>query len=375
MSGGIFSRIRGIAAALFLFVVFIAILRRAEVAIECLRGAISLCVTNVIPALFPFMVISELFIESSAGNTLASALSAPMKLLFGLSGEGGGCFLLGSICGFPIGTRSAVSLYDKGRLSRHEVVRIMSFSNNPGSAFVISAVGISLYGSRQVGVILYVCVLLSAVTIGAVSRLFFRDCSGEKEKKRVLPLSETRQRGAMGILCSAISSSFLSVLTVCAYVLFFSALVGCLASYLSVLELPIFSEAILFGIFEISSGAARAALVEPRLLSLCLCAFSLGFSGLSVHFQLMALCEGRNIPYPPLLLSKLCQGALSAFFMLLAARFFFPEIRRSVTEASYAPAYDGHILLIVSVCALVLLLIFSSSGRKKKIGAKLYEKK
>ena len=68
-------------------------------------------------------------------------------------------------------------MYDNGIISKKEAERVMTFCNNPGSAFVISAVGVSLFGSLKLGIILYVCVILSSVIVGAVGRLFYR---GEK---------------------------------------------------------------------------------------------------------------------------------------------------------------------------------------------------
>ena len=118
----------------------VLILKFPEVSIEYINRGLKLCVSTVIPSLFPFMVVSELIVAGGFAESVGAFFKKPARLLFGISGEGASAFLLGTLCGFPIGTRVAISLYERGRISREELSRLVCFSNNPSSAFVISAV-------------------------------------------------------------------------------------------------------------------------------------------------------------------------------------------------------------------------------------------
>ena len=84
------------------------ILRNSEVAIAGMTRGLKLCVSTVIPSLFPFMVLSELIVSSGAVVPVGKLLSRPFRWLFGIRGEGSVAVLLGALCGFPVGAKSAV---------------------------------------------------------------------------------------------------------------------------------------------------------------------------------------------------------------------------------------------------------------------------
>jgi spore maturation protein SpmB len=154
-------------AACFFGVFMLALMiRNSELAIKYVKDALSVCATTLIPALFPFMVVSDIFVKSGCADTLGAMLSAPMRAIFGVRGAGAVPVVLGAICGFPIGARCAVSLFDAGKISKDECERLIAVSSSPSSAFLIGAVGVSLFGSRALGRALYVSTLVSSVLVG-----------------------------------------------------------------------------------------------------------------------------------------------------------------------------------------------------------------
>lgn len=309
-------------------VAFFLLLCRSDVAIEYMKKGLELCARTVIPSLFPFMVISELMVSSGVGRRAISLFSKPMHALFGVSENGAYAAILGAVCGFPIGTAVLCAMRDKGSITERELSRVMTFCNNPGSAFVISAVGVSLFGSRRLGITLYICVLLSAVTVGVVGRFFFG--GGEESASASNPVTE----GAVGpdLLACAVRRSATAMLTVCAFVAFFSSFVGCIGSIVEKSGLSGAAVAAIFGFFEISGGVGMAAEAGNSSVAVLLCAWTLGWSGLSVHLQLMALCGDRKVSFKPYFLAKAAQGILCALYAGIAMRLPF------LSEAVFAPA-------------------------------------
>ena len=268
-------------ASLLAFIIFFC---NSDIAIEYMKKGLKLCATSVIPSLFPFMVISELIVKSSLSYKIGGMLKYPMKSLFGVSKAGGCAFLLGILCGFPIGAKSAISMYDSGAIDKDELERLLCFCNNPGSAFIISAVGISLFGNRHVGLLLYVCIILSSITVGILINVSLRKTKKESLRRAYV---YAPHKDTVSVFTSAVSSSAISMLTVCAYVVFFSSLVGCISSFLHSLSLPTAIRALVFGFFEMTSGVSAATEVKNIEVSLVLCALFTAWSGLSVHFQIM----------------------------------------------------------------------------------------
>ncbi len=290
---------------------FFLFLLRSDIAIDYMKSGLKLCAQTVIPSLFPFMVISSLLVSSGVGLRLCRPLASPARWLFGVSESGACAFILGAICGFPIGAKVIGNMYDHGMITKKEAERVMTFCNNPGSAFVISAVGVSLFGSLKLGIALYACVILSAVIVGTAGRLFYKVEKHTSCSAATIKASFSATRGGVSLFTSAVQDSAISVLTVCAMVVFFSSLIGCVGVSLSRIGVPDTPIALIFAVFELSSGVgALSELSYP--LSVIFCAAALGWSGLSVHFQVISISAGRGFSFFPYFIAKGAQGVVCA---------------------------------------------------------------
>lgn len=307
---------RLLSALVWSLVIFCAIALSSEWA-EQIRNGISLCITTVIPSVFPFMVISSMITELGAERELGSVFSLPSRILFGTSKAAACAVFLGTVCGYPTGAISAASMCDSGELSRSEAERLLTFINVPSAAFVIGAVGENMLGSKKLGGAIYLSVLLSAVLSGVMGRLFFKQGTDSKQTIRSfipdVPLSQA--------VTEAIWRSAKNMLNVSACVITFSAISGTLCSLPAIAHTPQWLKALFSGFFEVSSGARAASLAEQSL-SPFLAAAICSWSGLSVHMQIISVCRGRGISFLPFFISKAAQAILSPFLLGIILRFF-----------------------------------------------------
>ena len=286
---------------------FVLVLRNADAAVEYMGRGLTLCAKTVIPSLFPFMVVSELLVSSGAGEALGRLFSGVMRRIFGISGAGASALFLGSMCGFPVGARTAVALFDRGVISKAECQHLLTFTCNPSSAFLVTAVGVSLYDSRALGVTLYCVVLGCGLLTGFLARFFLRSPNEPAEHPH---FPSGLRPCCVEAFTGAISSSATGMLTVCAYVVFFSALTGVLGCAIqSKGLLGGRGYAILCGILEMTGGISEAAGLGGET-GLILTAVFAGWSGLSVHCQVMTLCGGRGLSFKPYIAAKAFQGLL-----------------------------------------------------------------
>lgn len=297
--------------------VFALFLRNAEIASEYIVSGLSLCARAVIPSLFPSMVVSELLIHSGISRGIGKLIRRPARALFGIGGESGCAVVLGMLCGFPIGARCALALYESGKIDRGELCLLLCISGSPSSAFLISAVGVTLFGDKAFGLTLYAITLTSATLTGIIGKFILR-----RKGRAAPPLTYARENAptesASSIFTQAVSSSAFAMLKICAFIVFFSAFVGTLSHMLNAFSLSETTEALIFGFFELTGGTARAAALGGRLGKL-LCAAFAGWSGVSVHFQLASLCDGKAVPMLPYVGAKLLQGALNVFIFCLGS--------------------------------------------------------
>lgn len=296
------------------------ILRNTEIAMEYMTQGLRLCVKTVIPSLFPFMVISELVVSCGIGSAVIRPFSSFFKKIFRLPEAGCCAVLLGMFCGFPVGVKCAVGALKSQQISREEAQRVLLFSTNPSSAFLINAVGVSLWGNKRFGVLLYGTVLLSQLAVGLLFTHVFQSKDSESES----PLSSNglskNDLKGVNLFTQAVSSSCFGILLICAYVVFFSTLVGTLNLILQRFNVSVTAKALVFGLFELSGGMNAAAALSVPTVAALLSAFAAGWSGFSFHCQLLALCDGHKLKLRSYFFAKLLQGVLCVLLFWLLIR-------------------------------------------------------
>ena len=341
-------------------------LRNPNVAISYMNRGMQICVRTVIPSLFPFMVISEAILSSGIGALLIRPISPLLQKLFRLSETGACALLLGMLCGFPIGAKCTAIALDRGQIDREEAARLLAFSNSPSSAFLISAVGISLWKSRQIGVALLLTVLITQLLTG----LLLAGLPNKRKKTEPpLPLFEQGKARPLGTSLScftdAVKSSALGMLTVCAYVIFFSTLSGALGLILDGLGASTVLKASTFCFLELSGGMSAASAIPNAKTALLLSAFCAGWSGLSVHCQILSVCDGRGLRWRSYFLAKLLQGGVCAgiFAVFLAC---FPSLLQTVGSTAQATFSASHPIPFLTFLFLLSLLPIAWSRLKRK---------
>ena len=363
-----FDAVRFLFGAVSLLALFL-IIKNSELAIDYMERGMKLCVLSVIPSLFPFMVASELIVSSGAAENIGGLLKKPFRRVFGVGGEGASAFLLGMICGFPVGTRAALSLYKRERISRADFARLICFSNVPSSAFVISAVGSSLFGCRNFGIALYCITILSALVTGLLLNAL---CGGAGlDEEYCERARDEKKRGGISSVSGAVVSAASAMLGVCGFVIFFSVITGLLGSILDGLGASQILKAWFFALFELTGGVASAAGVKPISLAVIIAAFAVGWSGMSVHFQVASFCDGVNVHFGRYLLSKLFHGTLNALLCFLYMRFFGSELTfdvKSVAAFDLITGGMGEIRILISAVffSVVCIAFFSWVKRSAK---------
>lgn len=310
-----------ICLILLLFFSLALLLRRADVAADCMREGLSLCARAVVPSLFPFMVLSELLVASGAGEWLMSPFARPLGRLLGFSRAGCCAVILGLVCGFPIGARCAIVAYERGAMTSAECERALATSAIPSSAFLISTVGTTLWGDGKFGVRLYAVTILSALLSGIL--LYVVQKRKEKEEKRNVSPSPVKLHFDKGMFPSAVKNATMNTLLICAYVVFFSTLTGAIGLILERFGANENTHAILSAILELSGGVSAAAGLANRHFATLLTGAAVGWSGISIHCQMLSLTDGHDLSTRPYFVAKLMQAVFCACLLWLLGQNFY----------------------------------------------------
>ena len=247
-------------------------------------------------------------------------------------GEGAFPFLMGIISGYPTGAKIVTDFRENGILTKEEGERLLSFTNNSGPLFIIGTVGGALFGNSTIGILLFITHLLASITVGFIFSFWKRNKKFNKRYYRNVENSDTLVcfSNLGSILSSSIMNSIKTIVMIGGFVVLFSVIVSILESS-HILDIfvvlfnplfklfnidPIYINSILTGIIELTNGAQKIALINTKAISIniIICAFLLGFGGISILLQVLSITSKSDISIKPYIIGKLMQGCFSAFY-------------------------------------------------------------
>ena len=302
-----------------------ALLVNADAALAAGRQALGTCGRLMIPSLFPFFVLSSLLSSLGLPGILGRALAPLAMRIFGISGAGASALLIGLTGGYPAGAGYIADMERSGYISRSEGERLLAFCNNAGPAFIIGTVGIGVFRSARVGLLLYAVQILAALLTG----FLFRNRTYVQE----LPSVQLDSVNGAAALSEAVHRSVGAVLNVCGFVICFSVLLSLLDAHglISVFcgmlsrvcgwELH-FTRALITGFFELGSGASAMLGLPFTPSTLALAAFLLGWGGLSVYLQTLSVLAGSQLKGALHITGRLLCASIGAVLAYAAGLFF-----------------------------------------------------
>ena len=304
---GFLRKMRGRVPFLALGVLFAMLffLRNAELAKSAVLLGLRRAALGVLPAVFPFLALSDLLV---AAGGLPRVASAWLSFLFRLPSAAGAAILLGWICGFPVGAVYAAKETERGNLTPEEGGRAVAAASVPSPAFLIGVVGNGIFQSAATGVVLWLFCLLSATIV----------CAGAGiGRKREVKSPEKPIPSAAEPFFSALTRSVGNAagiaLNLCAFLAFFTVLTAAVQAVLAKFGAPTPLGAAAAALLELSGGVCSAATLPARW-ALPFCAAACGWAGFSVHLQIFSVCGRMRLRHKNYLFAKAVQAALCFAF-------------------------------------------------------------
>ncbi|MEG0898879.1 MAG: hypothetical protein RSF40_04110 [Oscillospiraceae bacterium] len=333
---------------------------------------ISTCLTSLIPSLFPFMILSS-FVSLTPLSHYISKLLAPLTTnIFHLSGKYSTPLFFSLIGGYPIGARILSDMLSRGETSEKSIERMLCFCVNCGPAFLIGIVGIGIFQSAEVGIILLVSQIFSSFIIAALTAP-----NKIVAKKYYEPPISANIHTA---LVESITKSTLDMLTICGFVVAFMSIIsaldglGIITFFANILAnisfLPFIdgnvAEIFFAGIIEVTTGIFKASKLTD-IGAISTISFITGFGGISVFCQVASCFKGYRINYKPFIISRFVNGFLSLCITLILLKLFPIEIN-VMAYSSPPQAYVNANCLIYTICMITMcsMLILSASCNTAK---------
>lgn len=226
---------------LFLLLFFFIILTENKLSLYFACNGLTLWYQRMIPALFPFMVISGILLRTNLSSYLAQLVKPLLSPIFHLNNHCIYCIVIGFMCGFPMGAKMITDSLLLGKISEEEAKFLLSFCNNIGPLYIISYIA-PLYSLTNLplvlliiyGIPLFYGFLLrytkfSHLSVGnppakKLSLTTLVHFPVKKQKKESIPYFSSQNFSLLEALDASITSSIDAITLLGGYMIFFNVM-------------------------------------------------------------------------------------------------------------------------------------------------------
>lgn len=315
----------------------LALILDSRTALTGAADGIDLCLKTVIPALFPFFVLSQLLTGAISGTGIA--VLRPLGKLCGIPAGAESILIAGLTGGYPVGAQCIAHAHLSGRLSKSDAQRMLGFCNNAGPAFIFGMSGI-LFENVYAPPLLWVIHILSAVATAAILP--------GKSTAQITPLREDPNRQG-----HVLYSSMRGMATVCGWVIIFRVIIA-IAQRWFLWLLPPNIRIFIIGCFELTNGYIGLTGIPNDLQRFALASIFLALGGLCVGMQTISIIGQAGLTPGSYFPGKLIQAAISAAMAIPVASSLFSN---TLSSKAYGMAA---LIIALSVTATKILKNSSS---------------
>lgn len=244
---------------------------------------------NVLPALFPFMVLTTLTLRLQTKRKRSLT-----QFLFGINCDN--IFLTSLLCGYPVGAKAIAD----SNADTDSATAMCSFCSTAGPIFMIATVGAKLLQNTTATIILIGTHVVSAIING----LIFRVRTGNNQ-------IDSNANFSARDIGDTVTSSALSVISVGGLIALFYMLTDMIKSLLPQNVSDSLVTAFLIGLFEMTNGVFGICKLTDISTATVLCSTLLSFGGLCVFAQCYAFLGTKRVNPSKLFKMKVTQSAIA----------------------------------------------------------------
>lgn len=160
-----FSKYKKLVTNILIYALIFYLLVHSNVLVTSISASTNIFLTKLVPALFPYLLITEFLINSGKINSLAFGLDFAISKLFHVPKSAAACVIVGFLLGYPNAAKCILKLYQDKLIDNKTATKLISFTSNANMSYIIGTIGIGIFKSIEIGIILVASHFLSAVII------------------------------------------------------------------------------------------------------------------------------------------------------------------------------------------------------------------
>lgn len=253
-------------------------------------------------SIFPFIILSNILIYYDYHIFLKNTIGKYLSKLFNIDPNSTIVFILSLLTSQPSNSIYLKDMLDNNEIDISSANKIIKYTYFPSISFVIGTIGITIYKSFKIGLILYANCLFYNILIG----LFIR-------KDKYFIIDKFKKNNVKKDLITTIKESIIKAIntsySILGNLIIFTIIINLFNKYFSFNQIIMTT---ICGILEQTNGIINISTLNISLnLKLILTSFILNFSSLSIICQSISILNEYKIDTKKILIIKLIFSLLS----------------------------------------------------------------
>lgn len=331
----------------FLVVLFICslavlIIKEPQICANATANGLLLCARVIIPSLYPF-TFCVLFILNSGALSSIKFADRFCKKVFGMPSQLFCIFILSLIGGYPLGAK----LINNTVKDPYTARTMLNFCVNAGPAFIITSVGVWIFGSQKIGILLFVTHIIPSFLMAFMNRKQLRLATGDTKKAL----------DSVDNFIASATAAAEALINICGYVLLFSIICAYINKYSFLKPLNM--------LLEVTNGINSTR----NILTI---SFLLGFGGICIWCQVFSVAKKAKPQILKFALYRIFHGLLSSVLTYIGIKLF----KISITTLSNGMIFSYGTFTntaAVGVSLITMSIVFIISLRNKNFAGNILE--
>ncbi len=303
-------------------IIFIVFIINLDIVISSTKDATILFFNKLFVTIFPFIILSDILIYYDYHIFLNKIFGKTISKLFNIDKNTTIVFILSILTSQPCNSLYIKDLLDKKIIDINTANKLLCFTYFPSISFVIGTIGLTIFNSFKIGLLLYFLTLLNNILIGLFLR---KDKSNQLEKVNII-----KDNNLFIILKKSILKAFNTLSIILGNLIFFTIILNIINKYT---KINIILKSIIYSTIEITNAINIISTINNIHLKFILTLFSLTISSLSILFQSFSILSDYNINKKRIIITKLLFSLL--FILLLALIYFLIEVTSSFNTITF----------------------------------------
>lgn len=258
------------------FVFLILLFKDPSISKESIAKSFSLWINNLVPSLFPMIIINEILINYSFPSVICSIFYKPFNKIFKLSYNGTYLFVMSIFIGTPANAILLKNMLDKKMVQIEEINKLLYVCYFSNPLFLYNMLSL-IFSNKKIVLFLLVSHYLANFIILFLIRNKYQANTDNKIKIESVSLSK--------LLPNAIKKAFNSLIVV----------LGVISFYLLISDYFL-TTTIFKGLLEITTGL-NSLIINQSSSKKILAIIIINFGGLSIFTQIKSILEDTNLNF------------------------------------------------------------------------------